>query len=190
MTTTHQSKQYDFEKVKKSIEMFLDGIGEDLTRDGLIETPNRVAKYWSEVLTGYDEDPKKHLKVFKSDTQDMVVVESPIYSFCEHHLALFFGRIVIAYIPDKKVIGISKLVRIARVFAKRLQIQERLIKQICDFLEENLSPKGVAVHIKAEHTCMSIRGVRTPGSKTITTRLTGIFKEDASARNEFMNYIK
>ncbi len=180
---------FDFEKVKKSCELFLEGIGEDLTRDGLIETPDRVAKYWSEVVNGYDLDPKKYLKVFESDASDMVVVEAPIYSFCEHHIALFHGKAAIAYIPNGRVIGISKLVRIARVYAKRLQIQERLVKQITDFLEQNLSPLGVAVHIKAEHTCMSIRGVRTPGSKTTTTRLTGLFKTDSATRQEFMTYI-
>jgi len=181
---------FDFEKVKKSCELFLEGIGEDPTRDGLIETPTRVAKYWSTVINGYDEDPKKHLKVFDSDATDMVCVEAPIYSFCEHHIALFHGKIHIAYIPNGKVIGISKLVRIARVFAKRLQIQERLVKNIVDFLEENLSPLGVAVHISAEHTCMSIRGVRTPGAKTKITRLTGLFKNDSATRAEFMQYIQ
>ncbi len=181
---------YNFKKMEEAIKLFLVAIGDDSTRDGLKETPKRVAKYWEQILNGYNEDPKKHLKIFKSDTDDMVVVEAPIYSFCEHHIALFHGKIYIAYIPDGKVIGISKLVRIARVFAKRLQIQERLVKEISDFLAKHLSPQGVAVHIKAEHTCMSIRGVRTPGSKTITTRLTGLFKTDPAARAEFLQYIK
>lgn len=179
---------FDFEKVKKAGELFLEGIGEDLTRDGLKETPTRYAKFWSTVVSGYDEDPKKHLKLFESDAEDMVYVEAPIYSFCEHHVALFAGKISIAYIPNGKVIGLSKLVRIARVFAKRLQIQERLIKQIADFLTENLSD-SVAVHIEAEHSCMTVRGVRTPGSKTKTTRLTGLFKTDPAVRAEFMNYL-
>ncbi len=180
---------FDKEKVKKSCELFLEGIGEDIARDGLKETPQRYANFMETVLSGYDEDPKKYLKIFEDDAEDMVMVEGPIYSFCEHHIALFQGKIAIAYIPNGKVIGISKLIRIARVFAKRVQIQERLVRQIADFLEENLSPLGVAVHIKAEHSCMSIRGVRTPGSKTTTTRLTGLFKTDPASRQEFMTYI-
>lgn len=183
------NKAFDFEKMKQSAQLFLEAIGDDPTREGLVETPTRVAKYWSQVVSGYEEDPSKYLKIFESDTSDIVVVEAPIYSFCEHHIALFHGKIYIAYIPDGKVIGLSKLVRIARVFAKRLQIQERLAKQISDFLEEKLSPKGVAVHIVAEHTCMSIRGVRTPGSKTRTTRLTGMFKQPQT-QQEFLSYLK
>lgn len=182
-------KKYNFNKMKKATELFLEAIGEDLKRDGLKDTPRRVAGFYQTVLSGYDEDAKKHIKAFDCDTDDMVVVESPIYSFCEHHLALFSGRIIIAYIPNKKVIGLSKLIRIARVFAKRLQIQERLAKNIADFLEENLSPQGVAVYIEAEHMCMSIRGVRTPGSKTRTTRLTGMFKINPSTHQEFLGYI-
>lgn len=181
---------FDQKKVEEATRLLLEGFGEDLNREGLKETPKRVAKYWKQVLGGYDEDPNQHLKIFNEDAKDMVVVEAPIYSFCEHHLALFHGKIYIAYIPNGKVIGISKLVRIARVYAKRLQIQERLVKEVADFLEENLSPLGVAVYIKAEHTCMSIRGVRTPGSKTTTTTLRGLFKEDPATRQEFMNYIK
>ena len=175
--------------MEEATKLFLEAIGEDVTRDGLKETPKRVAKFYSTVLNGYDEDPKKHLKLFESDAEDMVVVEAPVYSYCEHHIALFSGKIHIAYIPNGKVIGLSKLVRIARVFAKRVQIQERLVKQISDFLVENLSP-DVAVHIEAVHSCMTIRGVRTPNSKTNTTRLTGLFKTDVAARSEFMSYIK
>lgn len=189
MSIIHKSKVYNFEKVKKSCELFLEGIGEDLTRDGLKETPQRVAKYWEQVLNGYDEDPRRHLKLFNAEGKDIVVVEAPIYSFCEHHVALFHGKIYIAYIPNDKVIGLSKLVRIARVYAKRLQIQERLGNQIANFLEKNLSPQGVAVHIIAEHTCMSIRGIRTPNSKTQTTILRGQFKE-ARTQQEFLSYIK
>ena len=182
-------KKYDYEKVKQATKLFLEGIGEDVNREGLKETPDRVARMYETVMNGYDIDPKKYLKIFESNTDDMVVVEGPIYSYCEHHVALFHGKITIAYIPNGKVIGISKLIRIARVYAKRVQIQERLTKQIADFLEENLSPQGIAIHISAEHTCMSIRGVRTPGAKTRTTRLTGLFKTDPATRQEFMSYI-
>lgn len=189
MHTTHNSSLFDREKMIASTKLFLEAIGEDLERDGLRETPERVADFYGKILNGYDEDPKKYLKVFESETDDMVVVEGPLYSFCEHHLALFQGRFVVAYIPDKKVIGLSKIIRIVRVFAKRLQIQERLTRQIADFLEENLSPKGVAIHITAEHYCMSIRGVRTPGSKSRTLRMTGVFKKDPSLSNQFLKYI-
>ena len=181
---------YNKQKMEEATKLFLEAIGEDLERDGIKETPKRVAKFYETVLNGYDENPAEHLKLFITDAEDMVVVEAPIYSYCEHHLALFSGKVTIAYIPDGKVIGLSKLVRIARVFAKRLQVQERLIRQISDFLEENLSPLGVAVHINAEHSCMSIRGVRTPGAKTKTTRLTGLFKTDPATRQEFLSYLK
>ena len=178
--------------IEQGVKLILQGIGEDITREGLVETPKRVTKYYKQLFGGYEIDPKQYLKIFNEPNikdKNMVVVESPIYSFCEHHMALFHGHVYIGYIPHEKVIGISKLVRIARVFAKRLQIQERLTAQIADFLQEHLSPLGVAVYIKAEHSCMAIRGVRTPGSKTITTSLKGLFKTDAIVRQEFMTYI-
>lgn len=181
---------FDYEAVSKAVRQLLIALGEDPDRDGLKETPDRVSRMYSKILNGKNENPKQHLKLFESDSDEMVTLTNiPIYSFCEHHMALFHGKISIAYIPQGKVIGISKLVRIARVFAKRLQIQERLTSEIADFLEENLSPLGVAVVIEAEHTCMSIRGVRTPGAKTKTAVLKGSFKDNKETREEFYSLI-
>jgi len=182
---------FDQNGVEKAVKELLAALGEDVERDGLKETPSRVARMYKDVLSGYNEDPKKHLKTFDSDSDEMVTVMNvPIYSFCEHHMAVFSGTISIAYIPQGKVIGLSKLVRIARVFAKRLQIQERLTSQIANFLNKELSPLGVAVYIEAEHTCMSLRGVRTPGAVTKTAVLTGLFKDDDKARQEFYSHVR
>jgi GTP cyclohydrolase IA len=181
---------FDPGKVEKAIKDLLVGLGEDPDRDGLKETPKRVTKMYAQVMNGYDEDPEQHLKLFEDDSDEMVVVKDiPMYSFCEHHMALFHGKMHIAYIPQGKVIGLSKLIRIARVFAKRLQIQERLGKQVADFLVEKLSPLGVAVVIEAEHTCMSLRGVRTPGAVTKTAVLKGAFRDNLETRNEFYSLI-
>ena len=175
---------FDYNKVKEATRQLLIGLGEDPERDGLKDTPDRVAKMYDKILNGYDEDPKQHLKLFKDDSDEMVVVSNiPIFSYCEHHLALFRGTCAIAYIPQGKVIGLSKLARIARVFAKRLQIQERLTRNIADFLEKELSPLGVAVVIEAEHTCMSLRGVRTPVVLTKRAGLRGAFKNNPETRN-------
>jgi len=179
---------FNKEKVKNAITLLLEGLGEDITRDGLLATPDRVARMYEAVLTGYDEDTEQHVRMFESDSTDMVIVKNiPIYSFCEHHIALFQGVMHIGYIPNGKVIGISKLVRIARVFAKRLQIQERLTMQVVDELQKLLAPVGVAVYMEAEHTCMTIRGVRAPGATTVTSAMRGVFLEkDNNARMEFM----
>lgn len=181
---------YNHNKVAEATKLLLEGLGEDPERDGLRETPERVARMYGQVLNGYDENPKHHLKLFEDSSDEMVVVtDIPFYSFCEHHIALFHGKLSIAYIPKGKVIGLSKLVRIARVFAKRLQIQERLGANIADFLEKELSPLGVAVVIEAEHTCMTIRGVRTPGAVTKTAVLRGAFKDNIETRNELYSLI-
>lgn len=180
---------FDLKKMEEAIKLFIEATGDNPNRDGLKESPLRVAKFYETVLNGYDIDPRQYLKTFESDSEDIVVVEAPLYSFCEHHFALFSGKITIGYIPNGKIIGLSKLIRIARVYAKRLQVQERITKQVSDFLQENLAPQGTAVHIEAEHSCMSIRGIRTPGAKTKTTRLTGVFKTDDATRSQFMSYI-
>ena len=182
---------YDFEKMEKAATLFIEAVGDDPKRPGLIETPKRVAKFYSQVLNGYDLDAKDHLKVFKEKTRNMVIVRDiPVYSFCEHHIALFHGKISIAYIPDGEVLGLSKLVRIARVFAKKLQIQERLTDEIATFISENVKNLGVAVRIEAEHTCMSIRGVRAQGTTTVTNRLKGAFLENPEVRSEFLSGLR
>ena len=181
---------FDNKKIEQGVRLLIEGIGDDPDREGVVETPARVARMYGQVLNGYHEDPKRHLKLFNDNSDEMVVVtDIPFYSFCEHHIALFHGKLTIAYIPQGKVLGLSKLVRIARVFAKRLQIQERLGTQIADFLEKEVKGLGVAVVIEAEHTCMTIRGVRTPGAVTKTAVLRGAFKENIETRNELYSLI-
>ncbi|MBD5585047.1 MAG: GTP cyclohydrolase I FolE [Clostridia bacterium] len=170
----------DREKVIKAVEDLLDALGEDREREGLKDTPRRVADAYSELLSGEGKTAEEHLsRTFNSDCGEMVV-ESDIYfsSLCEHHLMPFFGKIAIAYIPDGKVVGISKLARTVDVFSKRLQIQERLTRQIADEIMRVLKPKGVFVACEAEHTCMTCRGVKKAGSKTVTYSTLGEFSEE------------
>ena len=179
---------YDKEKVKQATRLFLEGIGEDPDRDGLKETPDRVARMYEKTLKGYWDDPEQYLKVFDDNTKNMVVVKDiPFFSYCEHHIAPFIGKLHIGYIPQKKVIGISKLVRLS----KRLQIQERLTDQIADLLMDKLNPLGVMVYIEAEHTCMTLRGVRTPGASTVTSAVRGVFEDPTKgARQEFLEAVR
>lgn len=160
-------------------------------REGLQETPARVAKAYQTWFGGYRQDPADVLKVFEDGaegTDEMVIVKDiPIWSHCEHHMAPFFGTATIAYIPDGKIVGLSKLTRLAEVFARRLQVQERLTTQIADSLMEHLNPKGVAVYINCRHTCVESRGVKSQGQSTITSKLTGVFKAEPHTRAEFMS---
>ena len=179
----------DKERIEKAVRELLLAIGEDPDREGLAETPARVARMYEEIFAGMEDDPKKYLKVFDEDNNDEMVVvrDIPIYSTCEHHLIPFFGKAHIAYIPgDGKVIGLSKLARIVNCFAKKPQLQERLTAQVADFLDENLHPKGVAVVIEAEHLCMTMRGARASGAQTRTSALRGMMKSDARTRAETM----
>ena len=163
------------EKIEQSVKLLLEGIGDDPNREGLVETPKRVANMYADILNGYEEDPVQHLKMFTPESTDMVIVKDiPFYSFCEHHLVPFFGKMHIGYIPTGKMTGLSKLVRMMRVFAKRPQVQERLTKQIADALVEHLSP-DVMVYVEAEHMCMAMRGVRSPGTTTVTSAVRGKF---------------
>jgi GTP cyclohydrolase I len=175
-----------------AIKTILEKIGENSERDGLSETPKRVVKSWEELYKGYKEDPKELVKVFECDSYTGMVLlkDIEIYSMCEHHMLPFVGKCHIAYIPDKKVIGISKLARIMEVYARRLQIQERLTDEIADALKELLQPKGVAVRIEAEHFCMRMRGIGKQNSVMVTTSLRGLFIKDSATRNEFLNAIK
>lgn len=165
-------------------------IGEDIMREGLSETPARVVKAWKEWTAGYGINPADVLKVFEDGADgvdEMVIVKDiPIYSKCEHHLADIFGTITIAYIPNGKIVGLSKLSRLADVFARRLQVQERLTNQVANALVENLQPKGVGVLMKARHMCMESRGLCQQGHHTITSALRGVIKTDAQARSEFL----
>lgn len=177
-----------------TVKRMLQRIGEDPTREGLLETPTRVVKAWEEWFGGYDKDPAEVLKVFEDGAEgvDEMVLETdiPVYSHCEHHVAPIFGVAHIAYIPDGKVLGLSKLVRLVDVFARRLQVQERLTNQIADSLAENLKPKGVGVVLQCRHMCMESRGVNSPGVVTTTSALRGALKEEHDARAEFMSLIR
>lgn len=165
-------------------------VGENADREGLIETPARVVKAWRHWCSGYGKDPAKLLKVFEDggETYDQMVIvkDIPIYSHCEHHLAAIIGTASIAYIPNGKIVGLSKLSRLADMFARRLQVQERLTDQIADALFKNLEPKGVGVLIKARHLCMESRGICQQGHHTVTTALRGVIKDEPETRAEFL----
>ncbi len=183
----------DKEKIENAVKEILIAVGEDPNREGLLETPKRVANMYEEIFAGLTEDPKQHIKLFDEQSNDeMVIVKDiPFYSMCEHHLLPFFGKAHIAYIPsDNKIIGLSKLARIVDNFAKKPQVQERLTSDVADFLNENLQPKGVAVIMEAEHMCMTMRGARAAGAKTQTSALRGIMRTDAKSRAEVLSLLK
>lgn len=182
----------DQEKVKQAILLLLEGIGEDVTREGLVETPERIARMYEEIYGGLEEDAASHLtKTFHVDNNEMVVEKDiTFYSTCEHHLLPFYGRAHIAYIPDGKVVGLSKLARTVEVFAKRLQLQEQLTGQIADALMEHLKPKGVLVMVEAEHMCMTMRGIKKPGSQTVTVVKRGEFLNNQELTNQFFQMIR
>ncbi len=183
----------DLQRVEAAVREILAAIGEDPNRDGVRDTPARVARMYAETCAGLHEDPLKHLKVtFEADHDEMIMVRDiPIYSMCEHHLVPFFGKAHVAYIPneDGRITGLSKLARLADGFAKRPQVQERLTSQIADAMDDVLQPRGVLVVIEAEHLCMAMRGVRTPGSSTVTSAVRGVFRTDQAARSEAMRFI-
>lgn len=167
-------------------------LGENPNREGLIDTPKRVIKSWNEIYSGYGKNPKDILTVFDTDGYDQIVLlkDIELYSMCEHHMLPFFGKAHVAYLPDKKVIGISKLARLVDIYARRLQIQERIGEQVTTALMEYLQPKGAACIIEATHMCMRMRGVNKQNSVMITSSVKGIFLEDTGAKNEFLNLIK
>ncbi len=184
----------DEQKIQQAVKMILEAIGEDSTREGLRETPERVAKLYSEVFGGVHQDARELLKkCFVSDEHDEMVLVKDIsfYSMCEHHLMPFYGKAHIAYIPaGGRITGLSKLVRVIEVIACRPQLQERLTTQTADTIMEMLSPKGVVVVIEAEHLCMSIRGVKKPGSITVTSAVRGLFRHSPVSREEAFTLIK
>jgi len=183
----------DAEKIAAGVRMILEGIGEDPDREGLVKTPERVADFYAELTAGIWEDARSHIVPLPGDSHDeMVIVKDiSIASMCEHHLAPFVGKCHIAYIPKGgRIVGLSKLARIAEIFARRLQVQERLTQQIARTLFEELDPIGVMVVVEAEHTCMTLRGVKKPGSKTITSTVLGGFRSDPRTRAEAMALIQ
>jgi len=183
----------DKARVERAVREILLAIGEDPDRDGLQDTPARVARMYDEIFAGLEEDADQHLKVtFEADHDEMVMVRDiALVSTCEHHLVPFVGKAHVAYIPndDGRITGLSKLARLVDAYAKRPQVQERLTTQIADEIEKALNPKGVLVVIEAEHMCMSMRGVRKPGSTTVTSAVRGIFRDNAATRFEAMRFI-
>lgn len=182
----------DKQKVQEAIRLLLEGIGEDVNREGLVDTPERVARMYEEICGGLEETADVHLsKTFTSTNSEMVIEKDiTFYSLCEHHLMPFFGKAHIAYIPNGKVVGLSKLARTVEVFARRPQIQEQLTVQIADAIMENLNAKGVMVYMEAEHMCMTMRGIKKPGSKTVTTACRGLFLEQEGLKQEMLLALK
>ena len=183
---------FDREKIKKGVELILEGIGEDKNREGLVETPDRIARMYEEIFAGLEQDTTEILsKTFTVDNNEMVIEKDIVfYSTCEHHFMPFYGKAHVAYIPNGKVVGLSKLARAVEVYAKRPQIQEQLTGQVADALMQHLAPKGVIVMMEAEHMCMTMRGVKKPGSKTITFATRGIFETDETLVNKFLMMTK
>lgn len=184
----------DLERIEAAVAEILAALGEDTDRDGLRDTPARVARMYAEVCCGADSDPAEHLiRTFDVDHDEMVMVRDiPVYSLCEHHLLPFLGRAHVAYIPSRTgvVTGLSKLARLVDGYARRLQVQERLTSQIADAIDETLHPQGTLVVVEAEHLCMSMRGVEKPGATTITSAVRGLFRDDMSTRLEAMRFME
>ncbi len=188
-----KEKKMDLEKTEKGVRLILEGVGEDPTRSGLKDTPQRVARMFSEILGGIRENPAKHLRVIHEEKHDeMVLIKNiPLYSMCEHHLLPFAGVAHVAYIPKKgRIVGLSKIARVVDIFSRRLQVQERLTKQIADLIMEHLNPLGVMVVIEAEHMCMSMRGAKKPKSLTVTSAVRGSFRTHGETRAEAITLIR
>jgi GTP cyclohydrolase I len=185
------SGNVDQDRIERAVREILLAVGEDPDREGLVQTPARVARMYAELFGGLHEDPRLHLKKFFTEQYDEVVLVRDISfnSVCEHHLMPFMGKAHIGYMPDGKVIGLSKLARVVEVVARRPQVQERMTEQIANLLEDELNAKGVAVVIEAAHTCMTVRGVRKPGSICVTSAMKGVFRTNLSSRSEVMTLI-
>jgi GTP cyclohydrolase I len=188
-----RSNKVDHAKIESAVRDILEAIGEDPDRDGLLDTPARVARMYAEISGGLQENPEEHLlKVFDVDHDEMIMVRDiPIYSMCEHHLLPFYGQAHVAYIPKPggKITGLSKITRMVDGYARRPQVQERLTRQVADAVNKILDPAGVLVVVEAEHMCMSMRGVRKPGSSTVTSAVHGMFRDNAATRAEAMLFI-
>ncbi|MGM9922676.1 MAG: GTP cyclohydrolase I FolE [Bacillus sp. (in: firmicutes)] len=180
-------------KIEEAIKMILEAVGEDPNREGLLETPQRVARMYEEIFSGLHQDPKEYFQtVFGEEHEELVLVKDiPFHSVCEHHLVPFYGNAHVAYIPKGgKVTGLSKLARAVEAVAKRPQLQERITSTLADSILETLHPHGVMVVVEAEHMCMTMRGIKKPGAKTITSAVRGVFASDARARAEVLSLIK
>lgn len=181
----------DQERIKEAVKLLIQGIGEDGEREGLAQTPDRIARMFGELCSGMDEDAGEILsKTFATENTEMVLEKDIVfYSMCEHHMLPFFGKVHIAYMPDGKIVGLSKLARCVEIYAKRLQLQERMTTQIAEAVMEHLAPRGVMVLTEAEHMCMTMRGVKKPGSRTVTYAVKGVFEEDRHLQENFFRML-
>lgn len=182
----------DQDKIRQAVRILLEGIGEDISREGLLDTPDRIARMYAELFSGMEEDAEEHLsRTFHAENCDMVIEKDiAFHSVCEHHMLPFFGKVHIAYIPGGKVVGLSKLARTVEVYARRLQLQEQLTGQIADALMKHMQPKGVLVMAEAEHMCMTMRGIKKPGSKTVTLARRGVFETDPELEERFFRMLR
>ncbi len=179
--------------MEKLIHSLLEHIGEDPSREGLVKTPERVARAWQDITRGYHEDADAMVQkaLFEAEGREMILINDiDFYSMCEHHLLPFFGKAHVAYIPGKKIVGLSKVARVVEVFARRLQVQERMTAQIAECLMRNLDAQGVAVVLHAQHLCMMMRGIEKQNSFAVTSEMLGVFKDDSKTRSEFLTLIK
>lgn len=179
-------------KIEQGVKLILEGIGEDIERPGLKDTPHRVAKMYEEIFSGLESPEEDLLKPIEGESHDEMVLlkDIPFYSMCEHHLLPFIGKAHVAYIPSGKITGLSELAKALEYFAKRPQVQERLTANLADLIMERLKPRGCMVVIDAEHLCMSMRGIKKPGSRTVTSAVRGIFRSKQSTREEMLSLIK
>jgi GTP cyclohydrolase I len=181
----------DKKKIEKGIKLVMEALGADLTKKDLASTPRRVAEMYEEILAGQFKDASKELEVILEQTHDEIILvkDIPIYSVCEHHIIPFIGKAHVAYIPNKRITGLSKIARVVDVLAKKLQVQERLTTEVADIIMKKLKPKGVMVVVEAEHLCMTMRGAKKPGTKTVTSVVRGIFRENQKTRQEALSLI-
>ena len=192
VAATQREKTVDIERIKAAVLEIIEAIGEDPGRDGLADTPRRIAEAYAEIFSGLRRNPLEDLKVrFNEDHHEMVVLKDiPFYSLCEHHFLPFYGSAAVAYIPDGSIVGISKLARVVDTLSKRPQVQERLTSQIADTIVDALHPQGVAVVLRAEHLCMTMRGVKKAGADMVTSAVRGRFEESQVTRDEFMSLLQ
>jgi GTP cyclohydrolase I len=182
----------DKDKIEKAVAMMIEAIGDDINREGLIDTPHRIAVMYQEIFSGAHQDPAEELEVgFNEEHREMVILKDiPFYSMCEHHFMPFFGTVDVGYIPNGRVVGVSKLARVVEIIAKKPQLQERLTSEIAEIIMNGLKPQGVAVVVQAEHLCMTMRGIKKPGSNFVTSANRGIFRSKAATRAEFLSLIR
>ena len=182
---------FDREKIIAGVKMMLEGVGEDLSREGLQRTPERIAEFYEEVLAGYNDDPTHELRRYTTSNKDEMIILKDIsfFSLCEHHLLPFFGKVHVAYIPqDDKMAGFSNMVQVVEILSHRLQVQERMTTEIADSIKEAISPKGVLIVVEAEHLCLTMRGIKKPGSRIVTSAIRGMMRKTAT-RIEALNLL-